>query len=126
MSQKTHSSCKALKITVTAAYILSSSTALASTLSETGNSIRTSAPRDFTLLDSDRKLVIDVYYGGDKLTEATVTIRGANVQFDQPAAVVNLLTGLVSPRQIEEQLSRFVPAHQALVCGSLSSSEDCG
>jgi hypothetical protein len=129
MSKLRRLHCSHLKITVTAAYILSCSTALASTTTTSSASvasIKTSAPRDFQLLETERQLIVDVYYGGRKLTEATVTVRGGDVRFDQPAQFVGLIPGLLSPKQVQGHLAGYLPGNAALVCGAFSATGDCG
>lgn len=118
--------CSHLKITVTAAYILSCSTALASTINSAGASIKTTAPSDFKALETERQLVVDVYYGGNKLTETMVTVRGGDVRFDQPGDIVGALPGLKSPEQAKSQLSEFLPGNPGLVCGPFSATGECG
>ena len=126
MSQLRRQYCNLLKITVTAAYILSCSAALASTIDSSSSALRATAPRDFDTLDAQRQLIVDVYYGGRKLTEANVTVRGGAVRFDQPAQFSALVPGLRSPEQLKTQLAGFLPGNAALVCGAFTETHQCG
>jgi hypothetical protein len=86
---------------------------------------RAAAPEGFEDLQSERQVLLDVYFGGQKLGASLATIRPGALKFEDPAAVARLLPNLASLPLVAEALSQELPSNSGLVCSS-TVQRDCG
>ena len=84
-----------------------------------------SVPQGFEDLASQRKTVLDVYFGGVKIGEARATIEPGFVQFEDAQAVAQLIPDVASLDQLATALNRPLPSNAGLAC-SATVRTDCG
>ncbi|HEY8593337.1 MAG TPA: TcfC E-set like domain-containing protein [Sphingomicrobium sp.] len=84
-----------------------------------------SAPDGFEQLGRPRALLIDVYFGGEKIGEARVIARPGFIRFGDPTKVSALIPDLADRNQLVRALSGELPSHADLACGS-SATPNCG
>ncbi len=83
------------------------------------------APAGFEELSRPREIVVDIYFGGQKLGEAMATVRPGAIQFRDPASIAALIPNALEPARVAAGLSGALSTNSALVCSPASSSQ-CG
>lgn len=83
------------------------------------------APAGFEELSGPREIVVDIYFGGQKLGETMATVRPGALQFRDPTSVAALIPNGLDPGQLAAALSGALSTNSALVCSPASSSQ-CG
>lgn len=106
---------------------LTSAVANASNSSTKGTllAVRKEAPQGFAVLSEPRQMLADVYFGGTKIAEATVTARPGFVRFHEPTKVVAAIPHLRDPPAVQLVLAGEMSSNSGLVCSTLKS-ENCG
>lgn len=82
-------------------------------------------PRGFETLARERELLIDIYFGGRKVGEATVTVRPGFLRFIDPAAVLRMIPNVEAAPALADALSRDLRSNSDLVC-SEGTAGRCG
>lgn len=82
-------------------------------------------PPGFEDLARERLLVVDVYFGGEKLTEAQATVAPGSLTFVEPAVIASLVPYVRNVSQMQELLSQPLPSNTALSCSTFSAT-GCG
>jgi outer membrane usher protein FimD/PapC len=78
--------------------------------------LRASPPDGFEDLTEERKVVLDAFFGGAKLGEVVATISPGRLRFDDPAAVADLIPGVISRSDLAGALTGSLATNAALVC----------
>ena len=112
--------CLLLAIMVSSAFIFAGN-ALASGRA----GFTASAPEGFETLVAGRQMVLDVYFGGRKVGEASATVRPGFLTFDDPTAVAALILDAVRPEELASSLTGELVGNVALACG-VARREGCG
>ena len=87
----------------------------------------TSAPEDFSALVQDRTILIDVYFGGLRRGEATVSVSPDKLTLLDPAGLLALFPELKDGQSIAQTLNgASLPAHAELVCTQTTDPRKCG
>lgn len=97
--------------------MVSASLTLAPPARAEGSKFQSSAPEGFEDLESDRRLLLDVRFGGKKIGQALATIRPGALKFDEPGEVARLIPEVLSPDAVGRALAGFLPSNTALLCG---------
>lgn len=82
-------------------------------------------PAGFDALAAKRVVMVDLYFGEQKLGEALAEVEPGHLRFRDPAAVVALLPSSVRPGAVEAALAGDLDTHAGLVCMA-SNAGDCG
>lgn len=73
-------------------------------------------PPGFEDLMGPQTTVLDVYFHDQQVGEATATITPESIEFESPAEVVRLLSGIKDARRTEAALSGILPANAGSSC----------
>lgn len=76
----------------------------------------TGTPSGFDALAQPREIAADIYFGGQKVGEATAIVRPGFLRFKEPANVAALVPNLVDPEGLVAALSGDLPSNSNLVC----------
>lgn len=106
--------------TVSAAFINSGPA-----LGSDAGSLTVSDPEGFEELTSERDVLLDVYFGGQKLGEVRAAIRPGFVTFKDPQSLARLIPDVALLPQLVAGLSGPMPANVSLACGP-TRNEGCG
>lgn len=87
--------------------------------------IETDAPSGFDALTRARKLVTDVYFGGEKVGEAAAVVSPGSLHFEDPAKVASLVPNALDAAALTVAFTGELPAHADLLCGA-GSRAHCG
>lgn len=82
-------------------------------------------PPGFEDLARERLLVVDVYFGGEKLTETQTIVAPGTLSFVEPATIASLIPHVRNVSQIQELLSQPLPSNTALSCSTFNAT-GCG
>jgi hypothetical protein len=82
-------------------------------------------PSGFEELAGPREIVVDIYFGGQKLGEVPATVRPGSLEFRDPAGVARLVPNALDVGRLAGFLSGALPANSGLVCPDASSNA-CG
>lgn len=82
-------------------------------------------PAGFESLVEPQTTVIDIYFGGEYLTSQLATFTVEEIEFSDPAEIVDLIPSLLQPEIIEDDLNGMQPSHPELVCNYQGQS-NCG
>lgn len=108
--------CRVFPILVSAVFILCEGA-----LAEDRRILSSTMPVDFADIESERAVILDVYYDGSKVGEARATLSPGHVTFSDPSRVVAMLDNLADPAGIAAQLSGSVSSNANLACSENSS-----
>ena len=100
-------------ITVTAAFMIG-----APARASESSRLTMAAPSGFDDLAAERLLLLDVYFGGRKLGEASARISPGLVTFEDPGAVAALVPGVARPLELRQSLTGPLDTHVSRLCGS--------
>ena len=87
--------------------------------------LSTSAPAGFENLEKPREILLDVFFGGEKVGEAVAMISPGKIRFRDPDAVLKLLTNVADDPQLTSALAADLPSNSGLVCGP-GETTSCG
>lgn len=82
-------------------------------------------PREFADLASPRELLVDVYFGGQKVGETRIVSRPGFVQFRDPVSVVGFIPNVMVPEKLTAALVRELPSNVDRLCAD-SLPKGCG
>ena len=82
-------------------------------------------PSGFDELASAREVLVDVYFGDRKISEARATTKPGRLQFKSPSDVLGALKEAVPSAELVAALAGDLPTNAQAVC-SRSNSGDCG
>lgn len=82
-------------------------------------------PDGFAELAGEREVLVDVYFGGQKVGEALARTSPGALQFRAPGEVASMLPLLISAAAVNEALGSRLPTHGELVCSS-GTADRCG
>jgi hypothetical protein len=82
-------------------------------------------PPGFDDLANPREMLVDVYFGGQKIGSAVAVSRPGFLQFRDPPKVAALVPNLAATLDVSNALAGDLPSHAALVCAQ-SNRQDCG
>lgn len=89
--------------------------------------IELSEPPGFSALTGEQTAVVDIYFGGKRIGDATVTYQPGSLTFADPAKLVALLPDLADGPAVRAALSAAdLPSHPGLVCTPSAIPEECG
>lgn len=108
------------QITVSAAFIIAEPA-----FASSGSGFATSAPEGFEVLAAERQLMLDAWFGGEKVGEVRAAVSPGQLRFVDPAALAALIPDVADRAELGRRLSGSLVSHVALACGSLPR-ENCG
>jgi hypothetical protein len=82
-------------------------------------------PSGFAQLTQTREMLVDVFFGGRMIGEATVLARPGHVRFKSPASVLARVPGLIVSTELSDAFAGDLDAHAALACSG-APSNGCG
>ena len=82
-------------------------------------------PSGFAQLTQTREMLVDVFFGGRMIGEATVLARPGHVRFKSPASVLERVPGLIVSTELSDAFAGNLDAHAALACSG-APSNGCG
>jgi hypothetical protein len=82
-------------------------------------------PPGFDDLANPRELLVDIYFGGQKMGNAVAVARPGFLRFRNPSGVAALVPNLATSTDLAAALSGDLPTHTALACAQ-SNRQDCG
>lgn len=88
-------------------------------------SLTASPPANFAELEGPRDMMVDVYFGGDRLGVARATTLQGTLRFQDPAKVANMLAPYGNALQIKQALQAALPSNTGKACSRMLSS-NCG
>jgi hypothetical protein len=84
-------------------------------------------PPGFSALTSEQDAVIDIYFGGKRIGDATVTYQPGSLTFADPAKLVALLPDLAdAPAVLAAFSASGLPTNPGLVCAPGANPAECG
>lgn len=83
------------------------------------------APSGFEELARPREIVVDIYFGGQKIGETIATARPGLLEFKNPETVARLVPNALDPARVASALSGALATNSHLVCSEANSS-GCG
>jgi len=89
-------------------------------------SISDAIPEGFEALSDAQTLVVNVRFNERLVGSTLVTADPETLTFEEPEAVVGLLTGLKKPKEVIELLRETLPTNGHLVCFGKGDPEGCG
>jgi hypothetical protein len=81
-------------------------------------------PPGFADLAGTRELVVDVYFGGNKIGEALATARPGWLRFRSGGDLLAMLPQVIASSEIEAALQSELPTNSAMACGA-GNAEHC-
>lgn len=82
-------------------------------------------PSGFAQLTQTREMLVDVFFGGRMIAEATVLARPGHVRFKDPGSLLAHIPGLAASPELPSALAGDLDANVALACSG-TQSEGCG
>ena len=79
--------------------------------------LSTAAPAGFEDLEKPREMLLDVFFGGEKVGEAVALISPGKIRFRHPDAVLKLLPNISGDPQLASALAVDLPSNGGLACG---------
>lgn len=79
--------------------------------------LSTTAPAGFEDLEKPREMLLDVFFGGEKVGEAVALISPGKIRFRDPDAVLKLLPNISDDPQLASALAADLPSNDGLACG---------
>lgn len=84
-------------------------------------------PDGFADLTADQTMLVDVYFGGVRRGEAIVVATPDSVRIKDPAALLDLLPGVIERTRVQAALAApDIPANSARACSPSSQAGECG
>lgn len=82
-------------------------------------------PPGFEELARPHEILVDVYFGGNKIGEAKALAAPGTLQFTEPGKLLELIPDVIPSPELAAELARPLPAHAELVCSSGNAGQ-CG
>ncbi|HSQ99939.1 MAG TPA: hypothetical protein VLM36_08480, partial [Sphingomicrobium sp.] len=82
-------------------------------------------PAGFSELAREHELLVDIFFGGQKVGEARVIARPGSVRFKDPEAVLALIPNVATSPGLREALAGDLPSNAGLVCAE-GARTGCG
>lgn len=82
-------------------------------------------PEGFEDLQSERQVLLDVNFGGEKIGQALATIQPGILRFENPASVAQMIPDVASLAEVTDALTSALPTNTSLVCSS-TQDQNCG
>jgi hypothetical protein len=88
--------------------------------------VEVGAPPGFENLDLAQETILDISYGGRRLSPAPAIYTSESLRFTNAEAIVAEIHGLIFPDKIILSLSRALDPHSELICVEPGVPVDCG
>lgn len=99
----------------------------AQAVSASNNEIQANGvPSGFGELERDRDLLIDVYFGQQRVGDALATLRDGRLIFKDPGKVIDLVRQAVRTLELEAALSQPLAVNADRVCSTVAKESGCG
>ena len=108
------------QITVSAAFIIADAASASS-----GSGLAASAPDGFEALTAERLVMLDAWFGGEKIGEVQAAVSPGQLRFSDPAALSVLIPDVKDRQELARRLSGGIASNVALACGP-ATRDDCG
>ena len=82
------------------------------------SNFHSSAPPGFEILTADREVILDAYFGGQKLHQVRATLSPGSVTFHDPDALARLIPDVARLPELVAGLTGPLPANVSLACSS--------
>lgn len=99
---------------------------LARAADEAELAISVAAPEGYSVLAGRQTMVVDVFFGGRRVSEARIEAEHGRIAFADPAAVTAAIPGLKDRAKVQAMLAVELPSNAPLVCSLGSDRSACG
>jgi len=84
-------------------------------------------PEGFSNIGSQQRVVVDIFFAGDRIGETLISYRPGHVTFSKPGDVVAMLSSVKDRTAVQSALAiDNLPSNSALVCTMTTNPDVCG